>query len=147
MTWYKESQFDSGIMPEQEPYDKERLDRLYDLVGGTELDDSHEKSLREEEAQIEAKMTDGTINGVPYQMSDNVWLAQKGIKIVNIVKLLNAIAKGVDDYQAESQIVQKWVAENDAHFYGRPKDGFSMQEAVTEAKNAGKEIVVIEDIS
>ncbi len=60
---------------------------------------------------------------------------------------------GKDWWDMPGEQVQQWWSmwakenENRVHFYARPKEDFSVREAVEEAKNAGKPVVIAEDLS
>jgi hypothetical protein len=50
-------------------------------------------------------------------------------------------------WEESSEFVRRWCKTNGAHYYAREKVNFSKAEAVHEARNLGKRIVVVEDLS
>lgn len=72
------------------------------------------------------------------------------IKVVNICDLLDVVRPNWlkdFDYERESASVMGWCRENGAHYYAAPREDFSKYVAVREAEEAGKGIVVVEDLS
>ena len=92
--------------------------------------------------------TTKTIDGVKYDLcsDDGVYM----VKVVNIGNLLDRLYPhghlGVDGY-GERHSVKKWCDENDSHYYARPREDFSIGEAVREAIANRKSCVVVEDLS
>lgn len=58
------------------------------------------------------------------------------------------IPKGLEvSYMESGEYLRKWCADNNATYYARPRESFSIQEAKELAIAEGKSIVVAEDMS
>lgn len=51
------------------------------------------------------------------------------------------------DYQESGRLLKDWCEYNMATYYARPSEDFHISEAVHIAKEAGNQIVVLEDLS
>jgi hypothetical protein len=72
------------------------------------------------------------------------------VQVVNICDLLDAVAPNWLDnynYDANSAKVFEWCEANNAHYYAADREYFSKIEAAWQAEEAGKKIVVVEDLS
>lgn len=72
-------------------------------------------------------------------------------KVVNICDLLD-ILFGEDwtkhpSYEEQSKVIVQWCRDSGAHLYSRPKEDFFIHEAIEEARNQSKSVVVVEDLS
>jgi len=82
-------------------------------------------------------------------------LQDAGVEIVNDCDLMEILFPGYwsqalyanYSWEEMSCAVVKWCMENDAHYYAREKHEFIIYEAVHEAKDAGKSVVVVENMS
>ena len=91
------------------------------------------------------------IDGIPYTLysEDGVFM----VKSVNICDLLTSIyGKGYwknwdIDYATSSKAVMEWCDEHNSHYYAAGREDFFMFKAVREAIEAGKDTVVVEDLS
>ena len=96
------------------------------------------------------KITSSTVlGGIPYTLysADGVFM----VKAVNICDWLD-ITYGDDwskhpDYETSSKDLKVWCEKNNSHYYSEEKYNFFMFEAVGEAIKAGKDTVVVEDLS
>jgi hypothetical protein len=75
-----------------------------------------------------------------------------GVTVINICKLIDVILPdywGNPDYSYEDEckVVMDWCEANDAHYYADVREEFWVGHGVREAKEAGKSIVVTEDLS
>lgn len=52
-----------------------------------------------------------------------------------------------DDWDAQCAKTRAWCADCKAHYYARPKEDFFTREACQEALNAGKFLVVLDNLS
>jgi len=82
---------------------------------------------------------------------DTQEVSHDGIVIVNICHLLDHLY-GKDKwfevgYLLASKRVREWAEEHGADFYSRPREDFFRSEAVEIARNHGKKMVVVEDLS
>ena len=73
------------------------------------------------------------IDGVKYSIVD-------GVKTVMILDWVQSNL--MDDSE---QKLYKWCQKNNAHYYSRVKEKFSMTEAIEEMKNFKREVLVIEE--
>jgi len=89
--------------------------------------------------------------GVPYTLYsfDGVFM----VKSVNVCHLLTSIY-GEDyrsnwdiDYTTSSKAVMEWCDEHNSHYYAAGREDFFMFKAIREAMAAGKDTVVVEDLS
>jgi hypothetical protein len=76
----------------------------------------------------------------------------QGIKIINICDWDEEMYGDVpywSDISWDKQIkdMKKWCAENDAVYYGAPKEDFFIWKGIDYAKAQGKSCVVVEDLS
>jgi hypothetical protein len=79
----------------------------------------------------------------------------KEIEVVNICDLLEILFPGYWEagkykdhtWDVTSKAVIKWCEDNDAHYYGAPRESFSIYTGIREAEAAGKSKVVVEDMS
>lgn len=98
-------------------------------------------------SDAESKLdADGRLDGV------EVMYERNGVLVVNICRLLDHLY-GEDrynfqrSYQAERDLVQRWANNHDGHVYAAPREEFSTWKASCEAAQAGKSVVVVEDLS
>ena len=95
---------------------------------------------------MDVKFDTHTVNiGLPGNMTS------KEVKVVNACHLLDKIY-GLDgwlnlDYDDMGSSIAKWCYEKGAFYYSAPRDEFSTYAACVEALAAGKNIVVVEDLS
>ena len=94
------------------------------------------------------EMPEHIIDNVHYTLysDDGVYM----IKVVNICDLLDRLYPHGHhnvDYMASGVATKKWCDENDSHYYARPREDFSIGEAVREAIANRKSCVVVEDLS
>lgn len=86
-------------------------------------------------------------------MEVKVMQVQDGIEVINICDLLEAFFGEAafkwngPSYKETSAKVREWVAEKDAYYYSDVKEDFFIWKGVSEAKAAGKKIVVVENLS
>ena len=96
------------------------------------------------------KITSSTVlGGVPYTLysEDGVFM----VKAVNICDWLD-ITYGDDwskhpDYETSGKDLMVWCESNNSHYYSEEKYNFFMFNAVSEAIKAGKDTVIVEDLS
>ena len=77
------------------------------------------------------------------------------IKVISICDLMDILYPGYWEkqlykhitYEESSEWMRKWCETNNAHYYAREKTRFSKNEAEYEARQLGKSIVVVEDLS
>ena len=89
--------------------------------------------------------------GVPYTLYsfDGVFM----VKSVNICDLLVSIyGEGYwgnwdIDYATSSKAVMEWCDTHNSHYYAAGREDFFMFKAIREAMAAGKDTVVVEDLS
>lgn len=87
--------------------------------------------------------------------SPKVMESYGNVDVINICDLLECLFPGYFDSDAwmkigfdeEGEAVIKWIADNDAYYYGKPKEDFFIGEAVRECAELGKYLVVVEDMS
>lgn len=80
---------------------------------------------------------------------------QTTVIMINVCQLLPKLFPGYWDadnflrysWGQTSAAVIKWCDENDAHYYGKPKEDYSELEALQEAEKLGKRFVITEDLS
>jgi len=76
-----------------------------------------------------------------------------GIKVVGICALIDALFPDYFEnsldytYAAVSDAVMKWCEENDSAYYADVREEFWVGHGISEAKEAGKSVVVVEDLS
>ena len=100
--------------------------------------------------QISDSITDNSvIDGVPYTLysEDGVFM----VKSVNICDWLD-FTYGDDwskhpDYETSGKDLMAWAEENNSHYYSEDRENFFMFNAIGEAIEAGKDTVVVEDLS
>ena len=96
------------------------------------------------------KITSSTVlGGVPYTLysEDGVFM----VKAVNICDWLD-ITYGDDwskhpDYETSGKDMMAWAEENNSHYYAEDRENFYMFNAIEEAIKAGKDTVIVEDLS
>ena len=96
------------------------------------------------------KITSSTVlGGIPYTLysADGVFM----VKAVNICDWLD-ITYGDDwskhpDYETSGKDLMVWCEKNNSHYYAEPREDFFIFNAVREAIEAGKDTVVVEDLS
>lgn len=69
------------------------------------------------------------------------------VMILGICTLIDELGIGYGDYMEYSDVIMGWIADNNAHYYARPREDFSEWEAVREARLQDKSLVVVEDLS
>jgi len=70
------------------------------------------------------------------------------VRVVNVCDLIDIFCDaGVHGYKDQSEAVIQWCRNSGAHYYGRPKETFFVDEAIEEARCQGKSVVVVEDLS
>lgn len=72
------------------------------------------------------------------------------IEVIPVAALLNAIFpewRSAWDYKEERRRIQEWVKTHNAYYYACGREDFSIAEARNLALEAGKTIVVTEDLS
>lgn len=70
------------------------------------------------------------------------------VRVVNVCDLIDIFCDaGVHGYKDQSNAVIQWCRNSGAHYYARPKENFFIDEAIEEAKNQNKSVVVVEDLS
>lgn len=72
------------------------------------------------------------------------------VEVIPVHVLLNAIFpewRSAWDYKEERRRIQEWVNAHDAYYYACGREDFSIAEARNLALEAGKTIVVTEDLS
>ena len=89
-----------------------------------------------------------TIDNVPYTLysEDGVYM----VKVVGIIDLLDCLYPNGHhnvDYMASGVATKKWCDENNSHYYAKPREDFSIGEAIREAIANRKSCVVVEDLS
>ena len=52
-----------------------------------------------------------------------------------------------DEYVRTGIMMKQWAKENNAHYYGAPHSSFSKLKAIKQAQDAGKRIVILDDMS
>lgn len=53
-----------------------------------------------------------------------------------------------EQYLRKSLLLMRWLHDNkDAMYYGKPHESFSVNEAITKAKQSGKSIIILDDMS
>ncbi len=100
--------------------------------------------------QFSDKITDdNVIDGIPYTLysEDGVFM----VKSVNICDWLDA-TYSTDwskhpDYETSGNALMAWCEKNNSHYYAADREDFQMFKAVREAIEAGKDTVVVEDLS
>ena len=100
--------------------------------------------------QFSDKITDNTaIDGIPYTLysEDGVFM----VKSVNICDWLDH-TYSTDwskhpDYETSGNALMAWCEKNNSHYYAADREDFQMFKAVREAIEAGKDTVVVEDLS
>ena len=75
-----------------------------------------------------------------------------GVKVINICALIDVILPDYwgnpnYTYADESKAVMDWCEANDAHYYADVRENFWVGHGVREAREAGKSVVVVEDLS
>jgi hypothetical protein len=73
-----------------------------------------------------------------------------GVRVVRIVDVLEEMYGPVCKWPPYAETrpgVEKWLAWNNAHYYARPRDSFFESEAIREAIELDKPVVVVEDLS
>ena len=107
--------------------------------------------------QYSDKITDNNVmDGVPYTLysEDGVFM----VKSVNICDWLTHTygeeyySVGPSDpnwvdYEASGKALMAWCEENNSHYYAEVREDFFIHKAVREAIEAGKDTVVVEDLS
>jgi len=76
------------------------------------------------------------------------------VDVINICDLLEFLFPDYFDtgwmslsFEEEGAVTRKWMEENDAYYYCKPREDFFVGEAVREAAAAEKYICVVEDMS
>ena len=100
--------------------------------------------------QYSDKITDNNVmDGVPYTLysEDGVFM----VKSVNICDWLDH-TYSTDwskhpDYETSGNALMAWCEKNNSHYYAADREDFQMFKAVREAIEAGKDTVVVEDLS
>ena len=89
------------------------------------------------------------IDGIPYTLysEDGVFM----VKTVNICDWLDH-TYSTDwskhpDYETSGKALMAWCEKNNSHYYAADREDFQMFKAVREAVEAGKDTVVVEDLS
>ena len=75
-----------------------------------------------------------------------------GVKVIGICALIDAL---VPDYWGNvnytykeiNKVITKWCEENDSHYYADVREHFWVGHGVSEAKEAGRSVVIVEDLS
>ena len=107
--------------------------------------------------QMSDKITSSTIlGGIPYTLysEDGVFM----VKAVNICDWLTHTYgeeywgatlsdENWVDYEVSGKALMAWADENNSHYYAADRENFFMFTAVAEAIEAGKDTVVVEDLS
>jgi len=94
----------------------------------------------------------------PYTVRDGIkivgmWDFNKFIETTKYVKDVDIAVKsatkiGSDEYTRKSLLMQRWLHDNkDAMYYGKPNESFSMTEAIQQAKDQGKTIILMDNMS
>ena len=100
--------------------------------------------------QYSDKITDNNVmDGVPYTLysEDGVFM----VKSVNICNWLDH-TYSTDwskhpDYETSGKALMEWCEKNNSHYYAADREDFFMLEAIRETIEAGKDTVVVEDLS
>ena len=107
--------------------------------------------------QYSDKITDNNVmDGVPYTLysEDGVFM----VKSVNICDWLTH-TYGEEyysvgpydpnwvDYETSGKALMEWCEKNNSHYYAADREDFFMFEAIRETIEAGKDTVVVEDLS
>ena len=100
--------------------------------------------------QYSDKITDNNVmDGVPYTLysEDGVFM----VKSVNICDWLDR-TYSTDwskhpDYETSGKALMEWCENNNSYYYAADREDFQMFLAVREAIEAGKDTVVVEDLS
>ena len=100
--------------------------------------------------QFSDKITDdNVIDGIPYTLysEDGVFM----VKSVNICDWLDH-TYSTDwskhpDYETSGKAFMAWCENNNSHYYAADREDFQMFLAVREAIEAGKDTVIVEDLS
>jgi len=95
--------------------------------------------------------SNNVLDGVPYTLYsfDGVFM----VKSVSISDLLTSIygegywSNWDIDYTTSSKAVMDWCEEHNSHYYAAGREDFFMFKAIREAMDAGKDTVVVEDLS
>ena len=89
------------------------------------------------------------IDGIPYTLysEDGVFM----VKSVNICNWLDH-TYSTDwskhpDYKTSGKALMEWCEKNNSHYYAADREDFFMFEAIRETIEAGKDTVVVEDLS
>jgi len=72
-----------------------------------------------------------------------------GIKVIGICELLEELGIGNKNlsYDGETEYLKVYLAKNNFHYYGEPRENFFEWAGVQEAIALGKAGVVVEDLS
>ena len=75
-----------------------------------------------------------------------------GVKVINICALIDVMLPDYwgnpnYTYKETNKIVMDWCEANDAHYYADVRENFWVGHGVREAKEAGKSVVIVEDLS
>ena len=100
--------------------------------------------------QYSDKITDNNVmDGVPYTLysEDGVFM----VKSVNICDWLDH-TYSTDwskhpDYETSGKALMEWCEKNNSHYYAEGREEFFMFKPVRETIEAGKDTVVVEDLS
>ena len=101
--------------------------------------------------QMSDKLTTNALGGIPYTLysEDGTFM----VKSVNICDLLTEIyGEGYwgnfdIDYDVSNKAIMAWCEKNNSHYYAADRENFFMFTAVREALEAGKDTVIVEDLS
>jgi hypothetical protein len=73
------------------------------------------------------------------------WSPIKWVSIIDI--LTHFYGEDASDWpDGEEKIIHAWIKEHNAYYYARPRQNFSLIEAINLAKTTGHLLVVIEDL-
>ncbi len=77
------------------------------------------------------------------------YVKDRWVRLVNVCHLLDHIMEDGTgmDYRARCAMVEDWARSYHSHYYSRPRDKFFISEALQEARDLGKSMVIIEDLS
>lgn len=77
---------------------------------------------------------------------DRHYIRRVAVSVYDILRHLTKDRKRIT-WREENVLVQAWANYWDAHYYGRPAESFSLDEAFEEAARKGAAVVIVENLS